>query len=133
MRQRGFTLVEVLATCALVGIIAGIALPTYQSQIVRSRRVDAVAALTRLQAAEELYRANNGGYSGELAALRVAPRSTEGLYLLAVTIAGTDGYRATATALAGGPQEGDRECRELVLEVTRGFAQALPSARCWNR
>lgn len=131
--SRGFTLVEVLVTCAVVGVIAGVALPGYQSQLQQARRSDAVAALTRLQAAQERLQAGHGIYSADLAALQIAPRSGEGLYDLRIELTGADSYRAHAVARADGAQAGDAACATLTLEVRRGFASIGPSARCWNR
>lgn len=131
--SRGFTLVEVLVTCAVVGVIAGVALPGYQSQLQQARRSDAVAALTRLQAAQERLQAGHGIYSADLAALQIAPRSGEGLYDLRIELTGADSYRAHAVARADGAQAGDAACAALTLEVRRGFASIGPSARCWNR
>lgn len=132
-RARGFTLVDVLTACTLVGIVVAFALPSYQAQITKSRRIDAVAALTRLQAAQERLRANTGLYSNDLGVLQVAARSQEGLYALAVELNGPDSYRATATPLAGGSQVRDAECPQLGLDVKSSFAQIGPTARCWNR
>jgi type IV pilus assembly protein PilE len=132
-RERGFTLVEAAITCAVVGVLAGIALPSYQAQLMHSRRADAVGALMRLQQAQERMRMHHGLYSTDFHALQVAPRSTEGLYALAVEVTGPDSYRATATPVAGLAQAGDRECPQLALDVNSGFAQTGPSARCWNR
>jgi type IV pilus assembly protein PilE len=131
--QRGFTLVEVMTTCALVGVLAGIAVPSYQGQLVKSRRIDAVAALARLQAAQERFRSANGFYSNALQPLGLSQRSAEGLYELAIETRAPEQYRATASAAAGGSQAADADCAQLVLDVTSGFAQSGPSARCWNR
>lgn len=125
---RGFTLVEVLAVCAIAGVLAGVALPGYHSRVVKAHRFDAVAALGRLQAAQEQMRSAQGAYSADLGALRVAPHSAEGLYTLAVELTAADAYRATAT-----PREPDADCPRLELTVRAGFAQAGPSAACWNR
>ena len=133
MRQRGFTLVEIVTTCALVGIVAGVALPSYRDQQMRGRRADAVAALTQLQAAEERYRANNGFYSSDFGALQVAATSPEGLYALALELDGSEHYHASASAVAGKAQAGDSACPQLVLDVAAGFAEIGPDRRCWNR
>lgn len=132
-RCHGFTLVEVLVTCAVVGVIAGVALPGYQQQLQQARRSDAVAALTRLQAAQERLQAGHGIYSADFSALQIAPRSGEGLYDLRVELTGADGYRASAVARADAAQAADAACATLTLEVRRGFASIGPSARCWNR
>jgi type IV pilus assembly protein PilE len=45
---KGFTLIELLVAVAIVAILAGIAYPTYQSSVLRTRRIDAAAALQEL-------------------------------------------------------------------------------------
>lgn len=132
-RARGFTLVEVLTTCALVGVVSTLALPGYQAQLLKSRRSDAVAALTRVQAAQERLRAGAGVYSSDFRALQVAAQSGEGLYTLAIELDGPDSYHATATAVAGSAQAKDSGCARIELRVNSGFASFGPDPRCWNR
>lgn len=128
----GFTLVEVAVVCAVAGVIAAVALPSYQGHLLRSGRADAVDALTRLQLAQAQYHAAHGLYATQLSVLRGVPQpdSAQGLYTLAVA-GGGDGYRATAAAQ--GRQRRDSECAVLSVEVAQGFTHLGPSARCWNR
>ena len=133
-RAGGFTLVEVAIAATVAAVLAAVALPSYRSQQLRAGRVDAVAALTRLQAAQEQHRGLHGLYASQLRSLRgVAATSPQGRYGVALVSVSAEGYRATATALPGGPQADDRDCVELTLEVERGFARSGPSARCWQR
>lgn len=61
----GFTLIEILVTLALGGILASIAIPTYQDSIIKSKRAEAQAALMSLANAMESYRIqNNNRYTG---------------------------------------------------------------------
>ncbi len=129
---RGFTLVECAIACAVVGVLAAVALPSYQSQLRRAARADAVQALARLQAAQEAYRGHHGLYSAELSALRgVAPVTEGGHYALALEVTGPETYRAVARAQ--GDQARDTACAALTLDVRSGFATVGPSASCWNR
>ena len=56
----GFTLIECTMVCAVAAVLAGLAFPSYRQQQLRMARLDAVDALTRLQAAQERYRAATG-------------------------------------------------------------------------
>jgi type IV pilus assembly protein PilE len=53
--QQGFTLVELLITVVIVSILAAIAIPSYSSYILKSRRTDAKSALLNLASLEERY------------------------------------------------------------------------------
>lgn len=131
--QHGYTLTEVAIVCALVGILASIALPSWRARELQAGRLDAVAALTRVQAAQERHRADHGLYAPQLSALRIAPGSAQGRYALSMELTGPEAYRAEARVREDGPQAADRDCAALTLEVRSGFAQAGPSARCWTR
>ncbi len=133
MRARGFTLVGTLTGCTLLTALAAVALPAVQQGLAGARRGDAVAALGRLQAAQELHRARHGLYAAELPALHVPATSDQGLYRLTVQPLGDLAYRAVAEPVPETLQVADRECPRLVLEVTLGSAVIGPSARCWAR
>ncbi|MDO9073958.1 MAG: type IV pilin protein [Rubrivivax sp.] len=129
---RGFTLVECLTVCAVVAVLATVAWPAWRDHSLRAARLDAVAALTRLQGVQEQYRSLHGLYAAELSVLRgVAPVSDQGRYRLALERTGPESYRATA--LAQGVQAGDHECGALTLDVSLGFATPGPGPQCWNR
>lgn len=133
-RPRGFTLVELCVVLALAGLLVAVAWPSYQSQLQRGRRADAVAALLRVQIAQESHRAHHGLYAAQLQALAGAtsPISGQGLYDIALS-GGGERYEARATARAGSAAASDAACTELRLQVRDGLADFAPSARCWNR
>lgn len=133
-RAAGFTLVELCVVLAVAGLLAAAAWPSFQSQLQRGRRADAVTALMRVQAAQESHRAHHGLYASQLGALTgaTAPRSQEGLYDIQLD-GGGDRYEARATARPDGAAAGDAGCATLRLQVREGIADFAPSARCWNR
>ena len=64
--NRGITLIELLVVILIVGILAAIAIPAYTSYLQRARRADAKTALEQLRASQEMFRAEQGGYSTNL-------------------------------------------------------------------
>ena len=108
---KGFTLIEVMITVAIIGILAAVALPSYTSYIARARRADARTQL--LQAAQfmQRYYAANDSYAtdrgnvGVLATppagmpenLRKSPADGTALYQLNTAITGADSYAGTVS------------------------------------
>lgn len=133
-RARGFTLLDALISCALAGVLATVAVPTYQGSVQKARRADAVAALTRIEFAQGGFRANHGLYSADLNALgQRAALTPEGHYRLSVSLLGADGYLASARVVEGGAQHGDADCAELTLQVRQERVIRGPSPHCWLR
>lgn len=60
---RGFTLIELMITVAIVGILAAIAYPSYQNYILRSHRSEGMALLSEAAARMERYYAQNSTYA----------------------------------------------------------------------
>lgn len=60
--NKAFTLIEMLIVVALIGILAMIAIPSYESYVQKSRRADALGVLQAMQLSEEKFRANNVTY-----------------------------------------------------------------------
>ena len=60
--QTGFTLVELMITVAIVGILAAVAVPTYNDYVMKGRRTEARAALTQCAQAMERFFTQNGSY-----------------------------------------------------------------------
>jgi type IV pilus assembly protein PilE len=60
--QQGFTLIEVMITVAIVGLIMAVAVPMYGDYVTRSRLSEAFTALGAAQPSAEQYWANNRKY-----------------------------------------------------------------------
>jgi type IV pilus assembly protein PilE len=136
----GFTLIELMVTVAIVAIIAAVALPSYQSQVRKSRRADAVAAASIIQQAEERWRANNTSYTATLGSGGLGftvngsgqYASAGGYYMLSVGSVSTSGYTITASAVSGSSQASDTGCTSLGVSVSNGNASNTPTA-CWSK
>ena len=62
-KRRGFTLIEVMVTVAIIAILAAIAVPNYTEYITRSRFAEAYALLADLRVRMEQHYMDNRRYS----------------------------------------------------------------------
>jgi prepilin-type N-terminal cleavage/methylation domain-containing protein len=60
--QGGFTLIELMVTVAIVGILAAIAYPNYRNYVIRGQLVDATQGLSAVRANMERYYQDNRSY-----------------------------------------------------------------------
>ncbi|HEY9109825.1 MAG TPA: type IV pilin protein, partial [Roseateles sp.] len=104
---RGFTLIELMVAVVVLGILAAIAYPAMTSIIKRSRRADAIAALTAVVQAQERYRSNNATYADTVGRLNINADAAYKYYDLALAAGEAGnfvaGYTVTATPRSGGP------------------------------
>ena len=140
----GWTLMDVVLSVAVSGVLAAAAVPRLQEQVLRSRRPDAWAALAALELAQERHRMDRGRYAADLAELGMGGQSAGGHYGLVVAQAHALGYRVMAQARGGSIQEADTPCLFLAVERAGAELHRLsgprPDAltvdtanRCWPR
>ena len=137
---RGFTLIELVVTMAIVGILAALAIPQYSEYVSRSRRTEARGQLLLAAQWMERFRAENGGvYTNAAlpAALSRSPASGTALYDIAIGAVTAVTWTLNATPRSDGPHRDDA-CGALTLasDGQRTAATATSGTlfdRCWGR
>ena len=108
-RQRGFSLLELMITVVIIGILAAVAYPSYLDYVRRGNRSAAQTYMMTIANRQEQYLLTNRSYAATAAALNLSPPTeTTGKYTFAVTLPTPTSYTITATAIGsqvpdGGP------------------------------
>ena len=140
MKKNGFTLIELMITVVVIGILATIAYPSYQDQIRRSRRADAEASLSQLANFMErqftetnCYNAGPDNLCGTVDdAAPTLPTAqlanTTNFYTVTLSTITATTYTVTATPIAGKAQANDT-CGTLSLSHLG--AKTPTTTGCW--
>ena len=126
-KQRGFSLVELLITIAILGLLVAIAVPSYRGQAIRGARTEAIDEILRIAQFEQQTFTRTNQY----AAPANNPYITQnGRYQIATVINnGGQGYMITAAPQGG---QANDPCGTLSLdEVGRKGSTGGNAADCW--
>lgn len=137
-QSQGVTLLELMIVVVVIGILSIIAVPSYRQYSIRAHRTEAKTALLRLATNQERFYLQNNTFTTNLVALGFTGGvSAEGVYTLAVPVADTVTYQATAVPTVGGGPNGinmvaDVECSQFSID-SFGVRAATPDpdTRCW--
>lgn len=139
-KWRGFSLIEVMIVVVIIGILAAVAYPSYTEYVYKGRRGYAIAALLKIQQAQERWRSNNPTYGtlAQLAAYGVTANSEKAYYGLTVSNPVATQYSATATLKSGTAQSNDGKCTSFTVTMSAGTITysstgTATSNYCWGR
>lgn len=138
MKSKGFSLIEVMIVIAILGILVSVALPSYNSYIIRSKRTECRAAIMQVMQQQERYFTQQNtylAYASNATSIPIKQFSGDNLVNSACTIKSEacSGSVITACVLVTGiPAYTDPVVGEITMQSdgTKGCS-GTDQAKCW--
>lgn len=126
--KNGFTLIELMITVAIIGILAAVAYPSYTDYVAQSARAEAYTSLLRITNLQEQFYLDNRVYTEDMNDLSLGadPFITDN-ELYSIDSTGTTGYVVVATA-QGVQATRDSDCASIQITDT---GTKTPT-ECWQ-
>lgn len=138
----GFTLIELMITIAILGIIASIALPSYSKYVKRGNRSEGRSMLVDAAAKQERFYSDNNQFTATIGSTGMGItesanctaagiQSETCLYTITAAVSNSN-QQFTLTATPTFP---DSECTTLTLtqDGTKGATGTLGTTDCWGK
>lgn len=144
---RGFSLLELMITVAIIGVLAAIALPSYGDYVLRSNRTVAKTMIMRVVGQQESYYSDRKQYATTLPTLSTdysgattylrrdgsvqAANTSDAIYAVTLTGASATAYSVQATPVNA--QAKDTRCGTLTYASTGTKSASGSATDCWTR
>lgn len=136
-RNLGMTLIELMVVVGIVALLAAIALPGFNRQVMKGRRTDGHNLLMRIAAEQERYYTSFNRYTADLssappAGLGMGASDSEHGYYTVAAVVGAGAQTFTLTATPNDNQVDDT-CGSLTLgnSDAKGFSGDETNGVCW--
>jgi type IV pilus assembly protein PilE len=134
--SKGFTLIELMFVVVIIGILAAIALPSYQNYITRTKRVEAEGILLELSSWMERYYTETGRYDKNRhknndpvdIPFKTSPKQGTPIYDIVLSPA-PDALTYTLTATPIPSKQDDPNCGEISINQA-GLKCILGRTKC---
>lgn len=146
-RSAGFTLIELMITVIVLGILVAIAVPAYTNYVLKGNRAVAKAKLLDVAARQETYFGDNKVYTNSLAFFGfsditmgvddksnwVEPDDASAIYVISLALTnGGMGYTATADTANRQTQDDARCATFTVTNTGQRDATGSLGVECWK-
>ncbi|MCL4130194.1 UNVERIFIED_CONTAM: hypothetical protein GTU68_054854 [Idotea baltica] len=123
---------------AIIGLLAAIAVPSYNGYMLKSRRVDGTAFLIEVASEQVRFYSEYNRYANTMSDLGYGTAATadskEGHYTVTITTTANDStYLLTAAPATGSPQLKDTACGTMALNSSqqKTVTGTSTAADCW--
>ena len=131
----GFTLIELMVTVLIVGIIGGWAMTSYRGTVIKANRTDAKTKLLEVMQKQERFFSEKSTYTTTLTELgfSASPTPSDKAYYLITAAASADGLTGgiILTATPQGKQADDTECKNFILNSNGQKSVSTGGTKCW--